>query len=155
MTIARFSVLLLVLVAGGCFGGAVGPRLPTVAAQEQDLRDKGHHALLSGDVARAGQFFDEERRLAESFDDRAGLAGALNDLGLVAGLLGNPGKAEEFHRRAHEIGAGPVVELAVRDAHHLGRAGAAPTFSCHFVHEASPRRDDTAGTTAVQVARQE
>jgi len=28
MIISRLSILLLVLVAGGCFGGAAGPELP-------------------------------------------------------------------------------------------------------------------------------
>src|SRR5437879_12974230 len=103
MIISRLSILLLVLVAGGCFGGAAGPELPLVAAQVQDLRDKGNRALSRGDVARAGRLFDEARRLAESIDDRPGLAGALNDLGPNAGLPGDPGEAADFHRQAHGI----------------------------------------------------
>src|SRR2546422_8466854 len=98
MIISRLSILLLVLVAGGCFGGAAGPELPLVAAQVQDLRDKGNRALSRGDVARAGRLFDEARRLAESIDDRPGLAGALNDPGADAGLRGGP---REEIGRAH------------------------------------------------------
>ena len=101
MIIARLSILLVVLVAGGCFGGAVGPAPRLLATQVQDLRDKGQRALSRGDVARAGRFFDEARRLAESIDDRPGLAGALNSLGAVAGFQGDPGKAAEFHRQSH------------------------------------------------------
>ncbi len=103
MIIARLSILLVALVAGGCLGGAVGPEPPLLIAQVQALRDKGHRALSRGDVARAGRFFDEARRLAESIDDRSGLAGALNDLGTTTGLQGDPGKAAEFHRQAHGI----------------------------------------------------
>src|SRR5947199_9679739 len=109
MIISRLSILLLVLVAGGCFGGAAGPELPLVAAQVQDLRDKGNRALSRGDVARAGRLFDEARRLAESIDDRPGLAGALNDRGANAGLRGVPRKAAEIHCPAEwlrlELGA--------------------------------------------------
>src|SRR6266852_1716851 len=103
MTVARLSVLLLALVAGGCFGGDAGPALHPLAAQVQDLRDNGHRALSRGDVARAGAFFNEARRLAESLDDRQSLAMALNDLGALASLQGDPAKAADLHRRAHGI----------------------------------------------------
>src|SRR5437667_10791538 len=99
MIISRLSILLLVLVAGGCFGGAAGPELPLVAAQVEDLRDKGNRALSPGGVARAGRLFAEARRWGGSIDDRPGPAEAVNDLGANAGRLGDTRQAAAFPRR--------------------------------------------------------
>ena len=155
MIISRLSILLLVLVAGGCFGGAAGPELPLVAAQVQDLRDKGHRALSRGDVARAGRLFDDARRLAESIDDRPGLAGALNDLGTNAGFRGDPGKAAEFHRQAHwialELGDRALIaeSLSYRGqaAHLMSDDAAALAFytqALALVREVNDRRGEAA-----------
>jgi hypothetical protein len=56
--------------------------------------------MIRGDLARAGEAYEEARRLAESLDDMKGLVGALNDLGSVALGRGAGREAIQLHGRA-------------------------------------------------------
>ena len=57
--------------------------------------------MIRGDLARAGEAYEEARRLAESLDDMKGLVGALNDLGSVALGRGAGREAIQLHGRAN------------------------------------------------------
>ena len=105
--------------------------------------DPGDHELGGGEVvAQSSAQLGEH--VADDFEADAGVEQLLDDLELeqVAVRVHPPGAAplRIGHRRTHQIGARPVVELPVRDAHDLSRAGATPTFCWNYFHETSPRR---------------